>query len=350
MSRLGRATRLLVRAPSWLGDLVMAEPALSACAQALQGGRLASVSVAGPRRFLELLEGQLPGVRLLSEEESWRGHDAAVFLDGSLRSLWRAHRAGIGARWSWWSGGRSLLANRGYSPSREYGRTPLHLGRRGGGARRLPRPFGADCAELLGCAGLPVVARAPRITPSAAGRGRAEDRLAGLGLAPDEPFLALDASARPGSSKGAPRALWEEVVAGLRAAGAPRVVLLSAPGEEQSPRELSESLAGGAWLLDPPPDLSELAALLERASLFLGADSGPRHLAAAVGAPAVVLYGPSDPRHTADHTGSTRRLAGRVACGPCHRELCAAPLGDRACFAAISPAAVVDAALASLAR
>lgn len=328
----------------------MAEPALSACAEALAAGRLAGVSIAGPRRFLGLLEGQLPGVRPLQEDESWRGHDAALFLDGSLRSLWRGRCAGIGARWSWWSGGRFLLANRGYFPARECGATPLHLGRHGRGARKLPRPFGADCAELLGSAGLAVVARAPRLVPSEGGRARARARLLELGFEPGEPFVALDASTRPGSSKGVPVAQWAAVLEELRGAGAPRVLLLSAPGEEASPRELFAQLPDRTALLDPPPDLAELSGLLELSSLFLGADSGPRHLAAAVGAPAVVLYGPSDPRHTADHTERTRRLAGQVACGPCHRERCAAPLGDRACFAAIPPAAVVGAVLDALAE
>ncbi len=323
MKRLNASTRLLLRVPSWLGDFVMAEPVIAACAEAVRDGRLQSVSLAGPSRFFELIDGRFDSLRLLTDEQSWRGHDAAVFLDGSLRSLWRAARAGIGERWSWFSGGRFLLASGGCFPARERGATPLQLGKHGGGARLLPRPFGSACAELLGLAGLPVVGRAPRLMASGAAIEGARARLSALGLELGEPYLALDASARPGSAKAAPPEKWAALLGELQAQGAPRAVLLTAPGEEASAIELAALAPEGfASLTQPPPGLPELLALLEGAELFLGADSGPRHLAQAVGTRAEVFFGPSDPRHTADHTANCSLHWARVSCGPCHDEAC----------------------------
>jgi len=64
-------------------------------------------------------------------------------------------------------------------------------------------------------------------------------------------------------------------------------------------------------------NLAQVAALLCRADLYLGNDSGITHLAAAVGAPTVALFGPSDPRRWAPRGPTVRLLSLDVACSPC---------------------------------
>jgi heptosyltransferase-1 len=73
-----------------------------------------------------------------------------------------------------------------------------------------------------------------------------------------------------------------------------RGVVCFGPGEEQ----ISERVRAAAGESAPvllPLDLKELAALLANAQFFVGADSGPLHLAAAMGSPVAGLYGPTDP-------------------------------------------------------
>ncbi len=67
------------------------------------------------------------------------------------------------------------------------------------------------------------------------------------------------------------------------------------PGEEADARAVVD-LAGGDAVFAPPTKIPTLAALLARARLFVGGDTGPMHLACAVGCPVVALYGPTDPR------------------------------------------------------
>ena len=55
--------------------------------------------------------------------------------------------------------------------------------------------------------------------------------------------------------------------------------------------------SGGHAHLAPVTNLQEVATLCRSASLFIGADTGPLHLASAVGTPCVGLYGPTDPAH-----------------------------------------------------
>ncbi len=102
---------------------------------------------------------------------------------------------------------------------------------------------------------------------------------------------------------------------------------LCGPVERERPRS-----TGGLPVLHPP-DLRALAGLLAQAALFIGNDSGPGHIAAAVGTPTLTLFGPTDPRRWAPR-------------GPCSRVL-QAPAGD---LAAIPTATAIDAALALLQR
>lgn len=90
-------------------------------------------------------------------------------------------------------------------------------------------------------------------------------------------------------------------------------------------------------------DLLELAVLLERSDLFIGADSGPAHLAAAMETPTVVLFSGTNNaqqwRPAGDHV---RAVSRQVACSPCHRTACV--WSDHPCMTGISPRQVLGAA------
>jgi len=347
VTRLGQHDRLLVRLPSWLGDFVMAEPVVDALHGALEAHRFATLSLVAPPRFFDLLDGRFPHARRLSKSDSWRTHDVALFLDGSLRSVTKAMRDGIHQRCGWTSGGRGWLLTDGTRPALERGGVPLGLGLHGGGERRLPRPFGAAAAELCGRLGVAVVGRAPRLEATADARGVVRERLAELGLDPTAPYLVLDASARPDSAKQAPAELWQAALAHLGARGLPPIVVLAAPGEATVARAIAEGV--GLPLYDqPPPSLAELLAVIEGSAGLVGTDSGPRHLATATGRPQVILCGPTDPRHTADHTERTTLLRRKVDCGPCHLERCPLPAPRTVrCLTELSPERIAAAAAAA---
>lgn len=87
--------------------------------------------------------------------------------------------------------------------------------------------------------------------------------------------------------------------------------------------------------------LPQLAALCAQATLFIGADSGPAHLAAAVGAPVLALFSGANLAEQWRPTGQrVAILRHPVACGPCHRQEC--PWSDHPCMSGISPAQVLS--------
>jgi heptosyltransferase-1 len=99
----------------------------------------------------------------------------------------------------------------------------------------------------------------------------------------------------PGGGWGAklwPPEGYGEVAAGLGREGLPSLINFG-PGEEELARAVEQSSAGAAQPLCC--SLGELIALTRRAGIFIGGDSGPMHLAAALGVPVVAIFGPTDP-------------------------------------------------------
>ncbi len=121
---------------------------------------------------------------------------------------------------------------------------------------------------------------------------RADDLLAAEGVAPGEPIAVV----HPGS--GAPVKLWETgkwATLVDRLPGDFRPVLTGGGGEMALAEEIAGRSRRRIAVVAGKTDLDTLAAILARAVLAVGPDSGPIHLAAAVGTPTVALYGPADP-------------------------------------------------------
>jgi 3-deoxy-D-manno-octulosonic-acid transferase/heptosyltransferase-1 len=68
--------------------------------------------------------------------------------------------------------------------------------------------------------------------------------------------------------------------------------------------------------------LKELACLISRARLCVTTDSGPMHLAVAVGTPVVALFGPTAPWRTGPYTERARIVRAQAPCSPCYKRTC----------------------------
>ncbi|MBL8859677.1 MAG: glycosyltransferase family 9 protein [Planctomycetes bacterium] len=344
--------RLLVRLPAWLGDCVMAEPLVRACAERATAAH--PLTLVGSARIGEALGWRAwPHVNFLALERGqsarvrdWRGHDTALLLDGSWRSAFVAWRAGIGERIGFASGGRALLLTSALTPALERGATVPANGVSAAWPRRLPRPFASSVIELATLVGLDVRARVPRIVSADEVTQRVSARFAAHGITPESPCVLIHAGARANSAKGVPPDLWAAIARGLRERGAPKIVLVCAPGEEAAARAVKQLVPEAVLFDDPPLAIDETVAAHALAAFALAPDGGSRHLAQAAGAtPLVVVCGPTDPRHTADHGPRVRIVRTRVECGPCHLETCPISGADaHACMMRIDPTRVVDAA------
>jgi heptosyltransferase-1 len=148
-----------------------------------------------------------------------------------------------------------------------------------------------------------------------------------------------------------PGARWESkrwtstgfaaVIDALHADGL-RCVLLGAPDERPAAEAVARACRSAPIDLTGRTSLRDLTALLADARLVLCCDSGPMHLAAALGVPTVAVFGPTDPLRTGPYSPAADVVAHAVPCAPCLRRVC--PLGHHACMAELDPGRVIDAA------
>jgi lipopolysaccharide heptosyltransferase II len=135
---------------------------------------------------------------------------------------------------------------------------------------------------------------------------------------------------------------WPEATAEVAEALAARhgleTVLLGAPSETELARQVSARSPAATHDLSGLTTLRDLIGIFRRATVAFGPDSGPMHLAAAVGRPVVSLWGATSPFRSAPHGSEHLALVGHVACHPCYLRRC--PV-DRPCMREIKPAAVL---------
>jgi heptosyltransferase-2 len=151
-------------------------------------------------------------------------------------------------------------------------------------------------------------------------------------FSPIPPILAVHLGAG-NAAKRWPTRSWKTLIERFLAAGW-RVVVVG--GIDDVP--LSKNLVTHERMRDWTGSLSvtQTTALLERADLFIGADSGPAHLAASAGTLSVILFsGTNQPRQWRPWSRHSLVIRHRVPCQPCHQKVC--PLGDHPCMSKLDP-------------
>jgi ADP-heptose:LPS heptosyltransferase len=170
----------------------------------------------------------------------------------------------------------------------------------------------------------------------------------GIGL---EPLVVI----HPGS--GSPLKAWPldrfaEVGTAVAARLGARLVVTGSPSEWPLARQLCAALPDGSTNLAGRLDWCMLEALLRRATLVIGVDSGPLHLAVAARTPSVALFGPADPVQFGPWgpQAAHRVVVANLPCRPCRRlDMCRLEPGCQGpppCMRAIDAAAVTSVALA----
>jgi ADP-heptose:LPS heptosyltransferase len=132
---------------------------------------------------------------------------------------------------------------------------------------------------------------------------------------------------------------YYRLVKNILSSGKSKVVLLGDHSVSDNALTLSEKISSSELInLVGKTSLLELVAVLKRAAVAVGPDSGAGHLAAAVGTPYVSLFGPTSPRRTAPYGSEHLVVQSKASCAPCYKKKC--PGLDRLCMRLLSVEAV----------
>lgn len=330
MSATAPAPRaLLVRAPNWIGDAVMATPTLAALHAGLPGARITVLAQSAVAEVLvghpavdDLMvdahrgaHGGVSGRCRLASEIRGRGFDAALLLPNSFGSALVAALARVPVRVGYRTDGRGPLLT-------------IALG-------RPPKPLPHMTVYYLGLLtawGLVGDPKTVSLAVTVAERDAARQRLAEWGIAPDERVVGVNPGAAYGSAKRWPADRFAAVAARLVHDGAAVVVLGAA-----SERGLGETVVAGlgrrAVNAAGLTTVREAMALMSCCRHFITNDSGPMHVAAALGVPVTAVFGPTDPVATSPVGERITILQRAVDCAPCRYRDC--PI-DHRCMTGVS--------------
>ena len=335
--------KILIRATNWVGDAIMALPALRAVRARFPEANIAIVArpyvadiYRGQKICDELIPYDLsathkglPERARLAQQLRAQKFDVALLLQNAFDAAWLAWRAGIPERIGYARDGRSLLLTRKIAVPKP-GEIPPHeqfyyleLLRRAGWIDSLPGEsfITLDVAQEH--------------------RRQAEETLSSAGARRKVPHIAIGAGASYGSAKCWPPDRFAGFVNLFRHHTDADVILFGTAAEQKVADAIAAGIEGPSISLVGKTAIADLPALLSHCQLFVGNDSGAMHVAAAVGLPVVAIFGPTDPHGTAPLTPRCTVVQQKPYCSPCFLRRC--PI-DHRCMTSVAPESVEAAA------
>jgi heptosyltransferase-2 len=327
--------KILIVAPNWIGDALLAQPLLARLRQKHPGVLIDALAPpwTAPvlRRMPEIGEvldapfghGELKlGARWrLGRALRARGYDEAIVLPNTLKSALIPFFAGIPLRVGFVGELRYGLLSRVHKLD----------------SKALPL-MAERYAQLAEAPGTPPERPLPEVRLRV-DQANLAAALRPLGLSRARPVVAFCPGAEYGPAKRWPARYFAELASKLKAQGR-SVWLFGSDKDTVIGDEIVRLSAGAAVNLCGRTDLASAIDLLSLAEVVVSNDSGLMHVAAAVGRPVVALYGSSSPEHTPPLSRIARVLRTGIDCSPCYAREC--PLGHFKCMNELTPERVLQ--------
>lgn len=316
--------KVLVRAPNWVGDIVMSLPALEKLREKFPAAELTVLAQAGVADLFRQVsfvdqvipydkKGKhrgLPGLLRLARELRVQQFDLAVLFQNAFEAALIARLAKIPQRIGYRRDARGWLLTH-----------PIPVAR----PPEIPPHEAYYYLELLRRAGLleefPAVEQV-QLTPDPQTVKAMRERLEKLGAMSSPVRVVL----APGAAYGSAKCWLPERFAGvadrLVEARDAAVLLCGAPAETRLGEEIASHMRSQPISLIGQTTLPEFLAVLACSDFFLGNDSGAMHLAAAVGLPQVIIFGPTDEFGTAPLNPCAQLVKQPTGCSPCFLRHC----------------------------
>lgn len=330
--QLSMPAKVLIRAPNWVGDAVMALPALRELRRIFAGSQL---TLAGRSWVLGLFEDEQLADRLIplpdssgrfghaadfiKEVRRFRGEqfDCVVLLTNSFRTALAARAGGARNITGYATDARRLLLNRKIPFEHEYKtlhqvRYYLNI------AAHIERwVAGGTTVDFEHCE--------PRLHASKFQKQNAQLILEryGISFASDQrPILAINPGATNSSAKRWLAERFAETADRLNEHDGFQTVIVGSTGDKQVAEEVARLMHTNSALIAGETSIAELKGVLACAKLAISNDTGTSHVSASLGVPTIVVFGPTE--HLSTRPLSPKALVVRhdVECSPCMLREC----------------------------
>lgn len=337
---------ILLRAPNWIGDAVMCEPALRGLRSLFPE---ADITMLAKSTVAELFRAAPELNRVLVYEDrgahaglsgKWalagllrrHGFDLAVLFQNAFEAAFIAWLAGIPQRYGYATDGRVFFLT-----------TPVAVPERSQPVHQVEYYW-----NLLKPLGLPGSAPFPTLSVTSEESQAMDTRLTALGSGSSDIVIGINPGSTYGSAKRWLPERFAEVARRLaeqveRDEGKAVVVaILGAKGEESLGEDIASRINGPSVVLSGATTIRELMAVVKRCRILITNDTGPMHVAAACGVPVVAVFGPTDSRTTAPYGQEQSVVREVIDCAPCLLREC--PI-DHRCMTRISTDRVYEVAV-----
>jgi heptosyltransferase II len=335
--------KILIRATNWVGDAIMALPALRAVKKKHAN---AEISILARPPVAELYQDQSICSELIrydskGEHIGWQGRermaamlrqrkfDVALLLQNAFDAAWLAWRGKIPERIGYARDGRRLLLTQ-----------PIAVPKLG----EIPAHEKFYYLELLRRAGWLTSSQDDgqgELYVPEARRAKAAETMLQAGARPNAIRVAIGAGAAYGSAKCWMPERFAEWANRLQEKIEADIILFGTTAEAGVSNAIAAAMRQKPVDLTGKTTVGELPALMSQCQLFVGNDSGAMHVAAAVGIPVVAVFGPTDPEGTGPMTTRSAMVQQKPYCSPCFLRRCPT---DHRCMKSITPEMVEIAA------
>lgn len=341
--------KILVRAPNWIGDAVMCEPAVQGLRSLFPEAELAMLAKPAVAELF-LSHPGLHSVLVYDDKKAHAGisgkwslagmlrrhrFDLAVLFQNAFEAAFLTWLAGIPRRYGYTTDGRVFFLTEPVAVPD--GPVLVHQ-----------VEYYWNLLKPLGLAG---GAPLPTLFVSADEKRTVDVWLASAGINSSDLIIGINPGSTYGSAKRWSSDRFAEVarrlVRRLEQAESAHVavVILGAKGEESLGKDIATQFGGRSVVLSGATTIRELMAVVKRCRLLMTNDTGPMHIAAAFGVPVVAVFGPTDWRTTSPYGQERSIVREAVDCAPCLLREC--PI-DHRCMTRVSVEKVYETSVKQL--
>ena len=322
--------KIVVRAPNWIGDVVLSLPALENLKRNLPQ---AQIWIAARKEVQDLYSSFdfVKGIILLSELNNYKNlreaskkikeydFDIGLLLTNSFSSALLFFLAKIPQRWGYSRDNRGFLLTKG---------VPF---------KNLDGPSSHQVNYYLNLiSGLGFQTSDPELVLPLSPKEKewVKNELSASGYDPKKPLVILNPGAYYGPAKRWPGSRFAELASLLQEKNKAQILIVGSAEEVELAESIASSMTERPINMAGQTTLRQLAELISLANLFITNDSGPMHITNALRVPLIAIFGPTDPRVTGPFHQPSAVIKKEVSCWPCSYREC--PF-DHRCMMEIEP-------------